>query len=335
MALAHRRKTSKQLASKRKQKRLPFGDVVGSNSFLVDVHLLRSGLTCGHASARRSGRRGRSGCACLAATVCTRRRGDAVQRLVRVGDEWVFCGVAQQGDRVHFAARARTDAAACEAVRRLRAATSVDEDHREFHARFKRDPHIGRAVRMLPELRVRRRPCPWEALAFAICEQLIEFDRAVTIQRRLIGAYGHRCEETGLRAAPAAATIAGLAPAQLCAFDLPGHRALTLLKAAIEVATRPGRPRRGRSRAGLEAPAARSRASARGPSRCWRCRGSTATTGSPPATSATSSSSAASRRAGRRPARTSTRCASSSSPTASGAGLAGEYLLAAAARGLV
>ena len=41
MALAHRRKASKLLATKRKQKRLPFGEVVGSNSFLVDVHLLR------------------------------------------------------------------------------------------------------------------------------------------------------------------------------------------------------------------------------------------------------------------------------------------------------
>jgi hypothetical protein len=41
MALAHRRKASKMMAAKRRQKRLPFGDVVGSNSFLVDVHLLR------------------------------------------------------------------------------------------------------------------------------------------------------------------------------------------------------------------------------------------------------------------------------------------------------
>src|SRR5689334_10406665 len=92
------------------------------------------------------------------------RRGDAVQRLVKVGDEWVFCGVVAKRDRVVFAARARTDEAACEAVRRLRSATGVDEDHREFHARFKRDPYIGRAVRALPELRVRRRPCAWEAL---------------------------------------------------------------------------------------------------------------------------------------------------------------------------
>lgn len=41
MALTHRRKASKLLAKKRGGKRLPFGEVVGSNSFLVDVHLLR------------------------------------------------------------------------------------------------------------------------------------------------------------------------------------------------------------------------------------------------------------------------------------------------------
>lgn len=43
MALAHRRKTSKVLAAKKRggARRLPFGEVVGSNSFLVDVHLLR------------------------------------------------------------------------------------------------------------------------------------------------------------------------------------------------------------------------------------------------------------------------------------------------------
>jgi hypothetical protein len=41
MALAHHRKTAKALARPRRQKRLGFADVVASNSFLVDVHLLR------------------------------------------------------------------------------------------------------------------------------------------------------------------------------------------------------------------------------------------------------------------------------------------------------
>jgi hypothetical protein len=41
MALASRRKAAKAVARRRKAKRLPFGEVVTSNSFLVDVHLLR------------------------------------------------------------------------------------------------------------------------------------------------------------------------------------------------------------------------------------------------------------------------------------------------------
>jgi 3-methyladenine DNA glycosylase/8-oxoguanine DNA glycosylase len=39
-----------------------------------------------------------------------------------------------------------------------------------------------------------------------------------------------------LRDAPTAVAIAALAPAELCAFDLPGHRAQTLWRAAREVA---------------------------------------------------------------------------------------------------
>ncbi len=165
------------------------------------------------------------------------RRGDAYQRVLRVGGEPVFAGVVHSGDRVVFAARAATETAAHEGLRRLRLASSVDEDHREFHRRFARDPHIGRAVRAFPELRVRRRPDPWEALLAAITEQLIEFSRAVVIQRRLTARHGYRCPETGLRDGPTAAVVATLAPAELCAFDLPAHRAQTLRRAAIEVAT--------------------------------------------------------------------------------------------------
>ena len=41
VALAHRRKTAKVLGRRKKRKALGFGEVVTSNSFLVDVHLLR------------------------------------------------------------------------------------------------------------------------------------------------------------------------------------------------------------------------------------------------------------------------------------------------------
>ena len=87
---------------------------------------------------------------------------------------------------------------------------------------------LGRALRANPGLRVRRAPLPWEALVAAITEQLIEFERAVAIQRRLIAALGRRCPRTGLRDGPPPAAIAALAPARLAAFDLSESRALAL-----------------------------------------------------------------------------------------------------------
>ena len=107
-----------------------------------------------------------------------RRRGDALQRLLHLGGERVHVGVVQPApERVLFAARARTEAAAAEGIARMRFATGVDDDLRPFYERFKSDPVIGRAVRANPHLRVRRRPLPWEALFAAITEQLIEFER--------------------------------------------------------------------------------------------------------------------------------------------------------------
>src|SRR3954452_1565143 len=163
--------------------------------------------------------------------------GAGVQRLLHMGEEPVHVGAVQpRADLVVVGARARTSGAAVEGVRRLRFALGVDDDHREYHERFRGDRHIGRALRELPQLRVRRRPDPWEALAWAICEQLIEFDRAIAIERRLIAALGRRCPVTGLRDAPTAEALAREAPARLAAFDLAGHRALSLRRAAEAVA---------------------------------------------------------------------------------------------------
>ncbi len=41
VALVHRHRTSRILPRRKKPKRIGLGEVVGSNSFLVDVHLLR------------------------------------------------------------------------------------------------------------------------------------------------------------------------------------------------------------------------------------------------------------------------------------------------------
>ncbi len=162
-----------------------------------------------------------------------RRRGAALQRLLRVDGDPVLVGMVQPArDRVLFAARAATAEAANEGIARMRFATGVDDDLRPFYERFKSDPVIGRAVRSQPALRVRRKPSPWEALVAAITEQLIEFERAVAIQRRLNAVYGYRCPATRMRDATTPAALAGEAPARLCAFDLAPRRAMALRRCA-------------------------------------------------------------------------------------------------------
>jgi 3-methyladenine DNA glycosylase/8-oxoguanine DNA glycosylase len=110
----------------------------------------------------------------------------------------------------------------------------VDDDLGEFHERFRDDPVIGAAVRAHPGLRVRRTPTPWETLAWAITEQLIEFERAVLIQRRMIRALGPSW--AGFRDAPPAEVVAAQAPALLESFGLAAKRALAMRRAAGEVA---------------------------------------------------------------------------------------------------
>jgi DNA-3-methyladenine glycosylase II len=167
----------------------------------------------------------------------TRRRGAALQRLLRIDGEPVLVGIVQPApDRVLFAARAPTEEAARAGIARMRFATAVDDDLRPFYDRFRDDPVIGRSVRTHRALRVRRQPSPWETLLAAITEQLIELQRAMEIQRRIIRALGYRCATTGLRDAPTPADVAGQAPARLVSFDLAPKRALALRRCAEAVA---------------------------------------------------------------------------------------------------
>ncbi len=168
----------------------------------------------------------------------TRSRRGVLHRLLHAPDgESVFVRVAQPArDRVVFGAQARSSESAEWAIERMRAALGVDQDLREFYERFRFDRMIGRSVRDHPELRVRGRPDPFEALAWAICEQLIAVQDAVAIERRIVAVMGRRCERTGLRNSPSATVLAGAAPARLCSFGLTETRAIALVRAAREVA---------------------------------------------------------------------------------------------------
>jgi 3-methyladenine DNA glycosylase/8-oxoguanine DNA glycosylase len=124
------------------------------------------------------------------------------------------------------------------AIERMRFAVGVDEDMSAFHQRFRRDPLVGPIIRRRPDFRPHRRPWPWEALAQAVCGQLIEASRAAVIERRIVGRWGARLGEgrDALRDTPPAALIAGRAPAELQSMDLSGGRSVALRKLAVAVA---------------------------------------------------------------------------------------------------
>lgn len=125
------------------------------------------------------------------------------------------------------------------AIERMRFAIGVDDDLTEFHSRFRRDPLVGPLIRRMPSFRPKRRPWPWEALAQAVVGQLIEAERAVRIERRIVGRWGPRLGEgrAQLRDVPTAAVIAGRGPAEIESMDLAGTRAVALRRLAREVAT--------------------------------------------------------------------------------------------------
>jgi 3-methyladenine DNA glycosylase/8-oxoguanine DNA glycosylase len=169
-----------------------------------------------------------------------RARDGVLERVLHVEDEPAVVRVAQPAAaRVLFGARAASAEVAEEAIARMRFALGVDDDLRPFWERFRHDPLIGPSVRTRPWLRPRRRPEPWEALCAAVTEQLIEFERAVAIQRRLIAALGRPApawDGTPRRDAPTPQAVAGAAPARFEAFDLAPKRAITLHHVARMVA---------------------------------------------------------------------------------------------------
>lgn len=142
---------------------------------------------------------------------------------------------AVPGAMVRIRAEAVTRACAEYGIERMHFALGLDHSLTEFHRAFRRDRMIGPLTRRFPWVRPLRRPEPWEALAWAVTEQLIESERAEEIQRRMIFRWGRRHGD--LRDAPTAAELARRAPAELAALDLAPKRAIALRRVAKEVAS--------------------------------------------------------------------------------------------------
>src|SRR5213592_1537092 len=168
----------------------------------------------------------------------SRRRNGVRERLLHLNGAPAVVRVAQTAhDRVLFGAQSPDEDAARRAIERMRFALGVDDDLRPFYDRFRDDPLIGASVRARPWVRITRRPEPFEALAWAVTEQLIEFSRAAAIQRRMVRRWGRRCVRTGLRDVPDAHALSRVAPAELQSCDLSAGRALALIRCAREVSS--------------------------------------------------------------------------------------------------
>jgi 3-methyladenine DNA glycosylase/8-oxoguanine DNA glycosylase len=164
-------------------------------------------------------------------------RAGALTRFVHAAGEAAVVRAWAASGCVRFRAEAPSRAAALEATERMRFALGTDHDLGPFHRRFRFDRLVGPVIKRRPWLRPRRRPEPFEALAWAVCEQLIDGPRAARIERSIVRRLGSRSDGGELRAPPSAARVADCSPADLEACGLAPKRSVALIKAAREVAS--------------------------------------------------------------------------------------------------
>src|SRR5690242_12218270 len=103
-----------------------------------------------------------------------RIEGHVVRRAMLIDGELLLAEAAWRGDVVHLRGDER-------AVERLRFVLALDDDLAPFHRAHRADPLLGRIVKARPRLRVIRKPDPFEALAWAVIEQLIDTQAAGNI----------------------------------------------------------------------------------------------------------------------------------------------------------
>ena len=144
--------------------------------------------------------------------------GNVVRRALRVDGEVVLAEAAWRGDEVLLRAHAASEDAAREAIARMRFVLALDDELEPFHRAHRSDPVLGRIIKARPKLRVLRKPEPFEALAWAIIEQLIDTQRAGDIAWTLTRRHGQRHPQ-GPWCAPTAdqlANTAALDPRSRC-----------------------------------------------------------------------------------------------------------------------
>lgn len=165
---------------------------------------------------------------------------DVLLRAAQLRDGRVVLGATAVGEAPAATVDRRTTLDAT--LRDWRHALGCDVDLRPFVAAHRHDPLIGASLRTRPWLQPSRRLSVFEALLAAVTEQLIAFDDAVVIQRRIVARHGTRLtpirpSHPRLRDAPDAAAVSvRLIPAHFEACGLAPSRAACLHRAAREIA---------------------------------------------------------------------------------------------------
>lgn len=161
--------------------------------------------------------------------------GNVVRRALRLDCEIALAEAAWRDETVLLRAHAEGEETAARALERMRFVLALDDDLEPFHRAHRADPLLGRIIRARPKLRVLRKPEPFEALAWAIIEQLIDTQRAGDIAWALTRRHGERHPQ-GLWAAPTADKLANAAALE--AAGLAPTQARTLARVARAVATK-------------------------------------------------------------------------------------------------
>ena len=151
-----------------------------------------SSWCCGRDDRRRHlGRRGRaSRRARPGLEACSRIQGAVVRRAIRVGERSRSPRRRGAATRCTCAPTPTRRRRLASALARLRFVLSLDDDLEPFHRAHRSHPLLGRIVKARPKLRVLRKPEPFEALAWAIIEQLIDTQRAGDIAWSLTRRHG-------------------------------------------------------------------------------------------------------------------------------------------------
>ena len=125
-------------------------------------------------------------------------------------------------------------APSAQAAERLRWMLALDDDHSPFLQRFAEDPLLARTVRDLRGLRPVRTATVAHSLLRAVCGQLVDWATSKAVETRVIRGLCPRGPE-GLSPAPRTGVLAAAAPFQLRGLGLHERRAAALVRVCRSV----------------------------------------------------------------------------------------------------